>query len=410
VQTFGGAMRRVGGHPVAMAEQPARNPRDRHYFDPGPKRLLALDGGGVRGVIAVAFLEEIEKLLSAHTGAPVRLGDWFDLVGGTSTGAVIAGALALGYRTEHLKTFYMELAPRVFRRSFKRLQGWHAKFDAEQLRQEIVKVVGDRKLDSEDLITGLSLVTKRLDTGSAWIIANNPAAPYWNTPPDGSFIGNRHFPLANLVRASTAAPFYFDPELLPIVDGMPDGLFLDGAITPHNNPALIMFLMTRLKRFGISWPTGADRLLICSVGTGNYRTNYPSERAKRASAIELAGRALATLIGDAATLNLTLMQWLGQSPTAWSINSEIGDLAEDLLPGGPMFRFLRYDTMLEAPWLREVLDIDVSEAQVERLHQLDDSDMVALAYKIGVATAKKYVRLEHLLPPAQVRADSAASS
>jgi hypothetical protein len=381
-----------------MVGQPARNARDRHYFDPGPKRLLALDGGGVRGVIAVAFLEQIENLLCAHVGRPVRLGDWFDFVGGTSTGAVIAGALALGYRTEGLKSFYMELAPRVFHRSRMRIAGWHAKFDAAPLRQEIAKVVGTRTLDSEDLITGFGLVTKRLDTGSSWLVSNNPAAPFWNTPPDRAFIGNRHFPLANLVRASTAAPFYFDPELLPIVDGEDHGLFLDGAMTPHNNPSLAMFLMTQLKGYGICWPPGADRLLVCSVGTGNYRTTYNAAKARRATAIELAGRSLATLIGDAATLNLTLMQWLGDSPTAWTINAEIAALEQDVPQGGSMFRFLRYDTMLEAAWIRDELDIDIADADVERLHQLDDSDIIALAYEIGLATARKKVRLEHLLP------------
>jgi patatin-like phospholipase/acyl hydrolase len=68
--------------------------RDRHLFGPGPKRILALDGGGVRGAISVAFLERIESLLSERLGGAIRLGDWFDLVGGTSTGALISGALA----------------------------------------------------------------------------------------------------------------------------------------------------------------------------------------------------------------------------------------------------------------------------------------------------------------------------
>jgi uncharacterized protein len=369
--------------------------------------MLALDGGGVRGAIAVAFLEEIENVLSAHTGTAVRLGDWFDLVGGTSTGAIIAGLLALGYRTEDIKRFYMELAPRVFHRSLMHIQGWHAKFDAEVLRRELVAVIGNRTLDSEELITGVCLVTKRLDTDSAWILSNNPAGPFWNTPPDRAFIGNRHFPLANLVRASTAAPFYFDPEFLPIVDGEEYGLFLDGALTPHNNPALAMFLLTRLEGHGICWPTGVDRLLICSVGTGNYFRPYTAARAKRASALELAGRSLATLIGDAARLNLTLLQWLGQSPTAWKINSEIGRLDADVVPGGPMFRFLRYDTVLDAPWIRSELNIDVLDEEVDRLKQLDEGDMVARAYEIGLAAAKKQVRLEHFLPSPQTAGTTA---
>jgi hypothetical protein len=53
---------------------------------------------GIASDGSVAFLERIETILSEREGREVRLGDWFDLVGGTSTGAVIAGALALGYR------------------------------------------------------------------------------------------------------------------------------------------------------------------------------------------------------------------------------------------------------------------------------------------------------------------------
>src|SRR4029077_17742673 len=90
--------------------------RDRHLFGPGRKRLLALDGGGVRGVITVAFLERMEAVLAAQEGRPVRLGDWFDLIGGTSTGAVIAGALALGHTTEDLNHFYLERAQLALRR------------------------------------------------------------------------------------------------------------------------------------------------------------------------------------------------------------------------------------------------------------------------------------------------------
>jgi Patatin-like phospholipase len=152
--------------------------RDRHLFGPGPKRLLALDGGGVRGAITVAFLERIETVLRERLGLKeVHLGDWFDLVGGTSTGSIIAGALALGYSASDIRRFYDELAPRVFRRNFWRIQGLRAKFDATALRAEIAKIVQELSLDAEELITGFCLVTKRMDTGSPWILANNPRAP-----------------------------------------------------------------------------------------------------------------------------------------------------------------------------------------------------------------------------------------
>ena len=223
--------------------------RDRHLFGPGPKRILSFDGGGVRGAISVAFLERIETIFAEHQrklltdyiaakeragiadenlaaakaklAAPFMLADWFDLVGGTSTGSLIAGAIALGFNTADIKKFYIDRAPFVFQRPFWRIPGLQAKFDARALRQEIDAIVAQRTLDSEDLITGLSVVSKRMDTGSPWILTNNPRTRYWDTKPptpeDPGYLGNRHYKLATLVRASTAAPHFFDPEIVQIL-------------------------------------------------------------------------------------------------------------------------------------------------------------------------------------------------
>ena len=140
--------------------------RDYQLFGPGPKRVLALDGGGVRGAITVAFLERIEALLSQHYGRPVRLGDHFHLVGGTSTGSIIAGALALGFSAAQVKDIYTRLAPLAFVRKKRSIPVFQPKFDVRGLRGEIEKIVGDLELQSDHLITGLCVVTKRIDTGS----------------------------------------------------------------------------------------------------------------------------------------------------------------------------------------------------------------------------------------------------
>ncbi|MFM7550941.1 MAG: patatin-like phospholipase family protein [Cyanobacteriota bacterium] len=67
-----------------------------HLAAGGPKRVLALDGGGVRGILTLGFLERIEWLLrQRHGGDPAfRLCDYFDLIAGTSTGSIIAALLA----------------------------------------------------------------------------------------------------------------------------------------------------------------------------------------------------------------------------------------------------------------------------------------------------------------------------
>jgi uncharacterized protein len=179
--------------------------RDAHLFGPGPKRILSLDGGGVRGAATIAFLERIEALIEEIIGRPVRLCDRFDMIGGTSSGAIIAAAMALGCRVSEIRTFYEQLAPKIFKKSFFRLKGWQIKFVSRRLIQELTRVIGARTLDSPDIRTGLSIVLKRMDTGNAWIVMNNPRSVFWDTPSEESFTGNRHLPLALIVRASTAA-------------------------------------------------------------------------------------------------------------------------------------------------------------------------------------------------------------
>ena len=67
-------------------------------------------------------------------------------------------------------------------------------------------------LGDSALQTGLLIVTKRLDTGSVWPVGNNPRGRYFSAPAGSPRIPNADYPLWKLVRASTAAPSYFDPE------------------------------------------------------------------------------------------------------------------------------------------------------------------------------------------------------
>ena len=438
------------------------NARDRHLFGKGPKRMLALDGGGVRGAITVAFLEEIEKILIAEQAklagpdAPggaaqppdrkVRLGDYFDLVGGTSTGSLIATALALGYTIDQVKEFYLERAAQVFKRPFWRLPGLQSKFDARALIDEINAIVLDRKLDSTELITGLAIVSKRMDTGSPWILANNKRAPYWEDGlPTGErrgHIGNKNYRLGTLVRASTAAPHYFDPEIIAITDDAPrdplgevkanlsgfpllslalskvraiywsiyslfskkgpnaetHGLFVDGGVTPHNNPVIALLMMATFKRLGIGWPLGAENLTVISVGTGSYRTKVSFGELGWAGPLRLAIGALLSIMGDTQNQALAQMQWLGECMTCWTINSEVRTLCGDAPPGGKWFRFARYDLRLEKLWLKQNLGLDLSDQDIARLQGMDDPATIPQLYEIARKAAQKQVKREHFFP------------
>jgi len=407
--------------------------RDKHLFGPGPKQILSLDGGGVGGAITLAFLERIETLLQQRYGKDFCLGEHFDLVGGTSAGAVMACFVALGMQMASIKNLYLNLAPFAFKRLRWRIPLLRAKFDTSSLRRKIEDVVGSRTLSSSDLITGLCVIAKRMDTGRPWIISNNPRAPYWENG-DG-YIGNKHYPLANVVRASTAAPQLFDPELLPIIptETLPEvlqkplnapwavrvfhallqkaglgervnidpkiyGLFIDGGVSPHNNPSLALFYMATLNPFNIKWPPGPDRLTVISIGTGTFQHRLSYEALGFARYAKLAIYALRSLITDAEMLVLMLMQWMGECPAPWQINSEIGNLVSDAPSGGKMFRFLRYDVQLEKDWLQRELDYDVSDEILERLRwRWDDPEIMHEYYRIGSIAAEKQVRAEHFL-------------
>ena len=82
-------------------------------------RILSLDGGGIRGAFGAAFLAEFEKRL----GGPIV--EHFDLIAGTSTGAIIGAALAYGLSTEEVRQFYLNQGPDIFHpQDCDRVKGW----------------------------------------------------------------------------------------------------------------------------------------------------------------------------------------------------------------------------------------------------------------------------------------------
>jgi len=79
----------------------------------GPKRILSLDGGGVRGAISVAFLEQIEKILTENLTKKVRLGNYFDLVGGTSTSRSSSKGFAGATKSTRLPSLWLKFSQSI---------------------------------------------------------------------------------------------------------------------------------------------------------------------------------------------------------------------------------------------------------------------------------------------------------
>lgn len=381
----------------------------RHLFGKQPKRMLALDGGGVLGVIEIAFLEQIEQVLRDRARNPrLVLSDYFDLIGGTSTGAIIATALALGMSANEVKKLYFDFGPAIFKRPLLSAPGFAPQFNAQPLAAKLKGVLGDRELQSADLRTGLAIVAKRVDTGSPWVITNNPLSKYWeDVAPDrakgtNGHIGNKRYLLRDLVRASSAAPFFFKPAELQIVEGEKPGWFVDGGMSPHNNPALQLLMLAGIKAYGFHWPVGKDDLLLISCGCGWVRPRIPGGSAARMPAAELAIKTLRSLIWDAHVNTMQILQWISEPRLPWEINSEVGTLSGETLgsdrDGGEMLRFQRYDIKLEPKWLKEWTGEVLTDAEAEKLNNFVDPAIMDRVYQLAHTCATKQVMAEDFPP------------
>jgi len=194
----------------------------RRIAAPGPKRMLALDGGGIRGLIAIEVLAKLEELLRTALGRDERfvLADYFDYVGGTSTGGILASGIARGMPMAQLRDFYSEGTKTMFRRA-PWFRQWYYRNLAEDLSAKLRDVFGaDTTFGDPALRTLLMLVMRNVTTDSPWPLSNNPNALYNAPDVDGC---NLQLPLWKLVRASAAAPIYFPPEDITCVSAVLDG-------------------------------------------------------------------------------------------------------------------------------------------------------------------------------------------
>ena len=327
-----------------------------HFTSEGPKRILALDGGGVRGILSLGFLAEVEDLLRRrHGNSPdFRLCHYFDLIAGTSTGSIIAALLAQGNTVQRVIDLYLKLAGEVFASRWWEFRHGllRPRYQPKKLEQFLQEILGSdcRIGDPDKLKTGLLVMCKRIDTGSPWPISNNPKGRFFHhNPKKPEIIANKDYELWKIVRASTAAPTFFHPKRVEIArpqntaQRSEDAWFMDGGVSPHNNPALQAYLLATLEGFGLRWPSGKDQLLIISVGTGRL----PSDRTIIPIAAQQGITTLQSLMDDCSVLVESLMQGMGHclsSPRI--IDRELGTLSPHELSVAERFSYARYDVKL----------------------------------------------------------------
>jgi uncharacterized protein len=363
---------------------------------PGPRKLLALDGGGIRGLITIEVLAEIECVLREESGAgdDFVLADYFDYVAGTSTGAVIATCLSVGMSVGRIRDFYVENAVEMFDKA-RLLDRFRYRYEDDRLAARLRKELGEETtLGSDQLRTLLLIVMRNATTDSPWPISNNPGAHYNRS--DRTF-RNLDIPLWQLVRASTAAPTFFPPEVIDIGGGK-SFVFVDGGVTMYNNPAFQLFLMATLESYNLCWPTGEEQMLLVSIGTGtNPRANENLQPGEM-NLLYNAGSIPAALMGAALNEQDLLCRVFGRRLAGDVLDREVGDLATKRGPVEPrLFTYLRYNAELSTEGLAALRVTDVDPDDVQRL---DSIEHLSELQQVGRAVAARVER-EHFagFPP-----------
>jgi len=367
-----------------------------------PKKILACDGGGIRGLITVEILAAMEDALRIKLGKgpDFVLADYFDYVCGTSTGAVIATCVSMGMPMARVRTFYEASGKQMFDKA-SLLNRLRFKYNDEPLAVKLRTELGpDTTLGSDKLRTVLMMVLRNATTDSPWPLSNNPFARYNALSRDDC---NLQLPLWQLVRASTAAPTYFPPEVVNF--GTPGQssksysfIFVDGGVTAYNNPAFLAFQMVTANPYRLNWKTGKQALLIVSVGTGGSSLANAELSAGSMNLLYNATSIPSALMNAASAGWDMACRTVGECVFGAPIDREFGSMVGPTDEGlsnssvPKLFSYLRYNPELSAEGLASLGLSSINPANVQQLDSVDHMDQIQ---QVGRAYAKANLCADH---------------
>jgi len=366
---------------------------------PGPKKILSCDGGGILGLMSVEILARLESDLRTELGKPdLLLCDYFDFVCGTSTGAIVAACISAGMSTEQIRGFYVSSGKQMFDQAslLKRLHYSYNKDPlAKKLQAAFSDALGaDTTLGSPGLRSLLMMVMRNASTDSPWPVSNNPFATYNQRDRHDC---NLALPLWQLVRASTAAPTFFPPEVVTLGKGKQayTFVFVDGGVTTYNNAAFLAYQMATAAPYHLNWKTGTDQLLIVSVGTGSAPAARPDLKPGYLWLMDNARNLPGALMNAASAGWDMACRLVGECRFGRPIDREFGDMVGAATSTGTkQFAYVRYDPDVSQTGL-DALGLDhIKAADVQTL---DSIDFIPQIQEVGVAYAGAHVKTaEHL--------------
>jgi predicted acylesterase/phospholipase RssA len=273
VQPFSIAKRVLFGRNPAQTNNSAgaapapHNDTPQQPAHPPPLRVLAIDGGGIRGILPAMVLADLER----RTNRPII--DLFDLIVGTSTGGLVALALSCPdaegkprHTARDIVKLYDVEGKRVFSRSV-----WHkirsvgalaeGKYPSGGIEGVLQDYFGECRL--KDALADVVVPAYEIERRMPFFFktANAKQKSYYD------------YPMKNVIRAATAAPTYFEPMQVQI-DGPNDYYALvDGALFAYN-PGMCAYVEA-LNRF-----PDRDSVIMVSLGTGKLTRRLPYDEVK----------------------------------------------------------------------------------------------------------------------------------
>jgi len=361
------------------------------YVKPQARKILALDGGGIRGIITLEILAKLEADLRKRSkkGKDFRLCDYFDHFGGTSTGAIIAAGLSIGMSVAELLEFYTKRGKDMFDKS-SLLKKWKSLYESGPLLNMLQETFG--KDTDMDIANGkfkslLTVVTMNRSTDSPWPISNNPLA-YYNDKNRAD--NNQNIKLYQLIRASTAAPAYFPPETLEWNKQDPSKtfVFVDGGVTPYNNPAFLLYRMATHPKYNLNWEKGEDKLLVVSVGTGSAASG--GEYRNLGSTLMQLPTNLMYAIQVEQDINC---RTFGRCTYGNKIDRELGNMIPKKKKTDRDFLYVRYNSDLSMSGLKS---LGLGHLDPEKVGKMDSVKHIKDLQLVGAKTAMAQVNLDHL--------------
>lgn len=234
----------------------------------GPKRILCIDGGGIRGLVPAIILRELEKRIAMAAGKPKPLHQCFDLIAGTSTGGIIAAGLTAPHPEDasraacspaDLVALYNDDGGAIFPHSiFQKIRSiLRSKYEAAPLEGFLEAKLGDARTDQA--LTNVVMPAYDITGRRAVFLAGGPA--YREKSPNEPV-----YLMRECARATSAAPTYFEPARIGIVGGGSLSL-VDGGVFA-NDPSMAALVE------GIKFGWDIDDIEMLSIGTGSQNRPY----------------------------------------------------------------------------------------------------------------------------------------